>query len=159
MADKLNSLRLLEQRKIPFQIHKFPDTIHSAAGVADYVGKPPSMVYKTLVVLRTSPRAKPMLIMVAGDRELDLKRVAKAIKEKKVRMATHQEAEKRTGLKVGGISALALLNRGFEIYIDEPAQTLDTVLISAGQRGVNVELPLKDLVSLTQARWIQATWP
>ncbi len=72
-------------------------------------------------------------------------------------MATHDEAESLTGLKVGGISALALLNRGFEVYLDEPARTLETVLVSAGQRGVNVELPVADLVRLTGAKWIHVT--
>ncbi|RME41928.1 MAG: aminoacyl-tRNA deacylase [Caldilineae bacterium] len=157
MTISLNSTRLLAKRNIPFQIHSFPDTIHSAVGVAEAVGKPPAMVYKTLVVLRTTPRAKPMLVMVAGDRELNLKKVAAAVGEKKVRMASRREAERLTGLKVGGISALALLNRGFDIFIDRPAQELKTVLVSAGRRGVNVELAVQDLVSVTGARWIEAT--
>jgi len=157
MTISLNSTRLLAKRNIPFQIHPFPDTIHSAAGVAEAVGKPPAMVYKTLVVLRNRPRAKPMLVMVAGDRELNLKKVAAAVGEKKVRMASQREAERLTGLKVGGISALALLNRGFDVFIDRPAQKLETVLVSAGRRGVNIELAVQDLVSVTGARWIEAT--
>ena len=51
MADKLNSMRLLEQQKIDFVVREFPDTIHSADGVADHFGLPRAMVYKTLVVL------------------------------------------------------------------------------------------------------------
>ncbi|MFQ5577534.1 MAG: YbaK/EbsC family protein, partial [Anaerolineae bacterium] len=137
--------------------HRFPDSIHSATGVAECVGKPPAMVYKTLVVLRTRPKTKPMLVMVAADRELDLKQVAKAVAEKKVKMAPHRRAEELTGLRVGGISALALLNRGFEVYIDRPARALETVLVSAGRRGLNVELPVNDLVAVTGAKWIDAS--
>ena len=157
MATKLNSIRLLEKRKIPFTIHQFPDTIHDAEEVAAAVGKPAEMVYKTLVVRKNSPRSKPMLMMIAAPRRLNLKKVAAAIGEKKVRMASHAEAEKLTGLQVGGIGALALLNRGFDIFIDSPAQSLNTVLVSAGKRGVNLELPVKTLVSLTGAKWIDAS--
>ena len=153
----LNSTRWLTQRKIPFTVHQFPDTIHSAEGVAAFVGAPPEQVYKTLVVLRQRPRAKPMLVMLPANRALDLKRVARAVNEKKVRMASHKEAEQLTGLKVGGISALALLNKGFEIYLDQTAQDLETILVSGGQRGVNLELAVADLVAVTQARWMAAT--
>ncbi len=153
----LNSTRLLNQQKIPFMIHQFPDTIHSAHEVTTFVGVPPERVYKTLVVLKQQPRAKPLLIMIAADRTLNLKRTARAVKEKKIQMASRQTAEKLTGLKVGGISALALLNKRFEIYIDKAAQKQETVLISAGKRGVNLELAVADLVKVTGAKWIEAT--
>lgn len=157
MASKLNCLRLLENRNIPFTVHEFPDSIHNAEEVAAAVEKPADMVYKTLVVLKNAPRAKPMLVMIASPRKLNLKKVARAVGEKKVQMATHAQAEKLTGLKVGGIGALALMNRGFRVYIDESARRLETVLVSAGQRGVNVELTVSDLVSLTGAIWIDAS--
>ena len=157
MAVKLNSIRLLEKRKIPFTVHQFPDTIHDAEKVAEAVGKPAEMVYKTLVVLKNTPRSKPMLVMIAAPRRLNLKKVAKAIGEKKVRMASYAEAEKLTGLKVGGIGALALLNRGFDVFIDTAAQSSETVLVSAGKRGVNLELPVESLVSLTGAKWIDVS--
>ena len=102
-------MRALEARKVPYEVVTFSPDIHSATGVAEAVGLPYQQVYKTLVALR--PKGKPLLIMLAGDQELDLKRVAKAVGEKKVRMASHKEAENLTGLQVGGISALALLNR------------------------------------------------
>ncbi len=156
MAIKLNSTRLLSKRKIPFTVYEFPESIHSADGVAEALGKPPEMVYKTLVVLRNTPKTKPMLIMAAANRNLNLKRVAQIVGEKKVRMAAHREAERLTGLKVGGISAPALLNRGFDVFIDEAAQLLDTILVSGGKRGVNIELPVQDLVLLTGAKWIHA---
>ncbi len=100
-----------------------------------------------------------MLIMVAGERELDLKRVARSAGEKKVRMASHNEAERLTGLQVGGISALALLNRPFDVFIDQPATELTHVLISAGKRGINLRVPVPDLIRITRARIIEATPP
>ena len=154
---KTNAMRALDARKIPYEVFTFSPDIHSAVGVAEAVGLPPHQVYKTLVVLR--PQGKPMLIMVAGDRELDLKRVAKAVGEKKVRMASHREAEALTGLRVGGISALALLNRPFDVFIDRPATELSHVLVSAGARGINLRLAVSDLIRVTHARIIQATTP
>ncbi|NIN09366.1 MAG: aminoacyl-tRNA deacylase, partial [Planctomycetales bacterium] len=135
----------------------FSPDVHSATGVADAVGLPYDQVYKTLVVLRTE--GKPALIMIAGHRELDLKRVAKAVGEKKVRMASHKEAEGLTGLQVGGISALALLNRPFDVFIDRPATELSHILVSAGKRGINLRVPVTDLIRVTHARVIEATRP
>jgi Cys-tRNA(Pro)/Cys-tRNA(Cys) deacylase len=155
MAQKLNSMRILEQQKIDYTVREFPDTIHSAAGVANYFSLPQAMVYKTLVVL--SPQGKAMLVMVAGSRELNLKRLAKAIGQKKIRMVSKKEAERLTGLQTGGISALALKHKNFPVYIDRPALKLERILISAGRRGLNLELPVRDLVRISKAKAIEVT--
>jgi Cys-tRNA(Pro)/Cys-tRNA(Cys) deacylase len=116
-----------------------------------------SQIYKTLVVL--PPQGKPLLVLIAADRELQLRRLAQAIRVKRLRMATQKEAETLTGLKVGGISALALQHRGFHVYIDHAATLLDTILVSAGQRGVDVRLPVHAFVDLTGATFVDATSP
>lgn len=154
---KTNAMRALDAWKISYQVFTFPPDVHSAAGVAEAVGLPYDQVYKTLVVLR--PQGKPMLIMIAGDRELDMKRVSREIREKKVAMAPHKEAEGLTGLQVGGISALALLNRGFDVFIDRPATQQSHILVSAGKRGLNVRVAVADLIRITGARVIEATRP
>jgi Cys-tRNA(Pro)/Cys-tRNA(Cys) deacylase len=155
MAEKLNAMRLLDQKKIAYRVREFPDTIHSADGVADYFGLPREMVYKTLVVL--PPSGKPLLVMVAGSRELDLKKLAKAVGQKKVQMAPHKEAERLTGLQTGGISALALLHKNFTVYLDQPALELGRILISAGKRGVNLELAVPELLRVTKGQVVEAT--
>jgi Cys-tRNA(Pro)/Cys-tRNA(Cys) deacylase len=71
-------------------------------------------------------------------------------------MASHHDAEALTGLQVGGISSLALLNRGFDVCIDRAAQDLDLILVSAGQRGIDLRLAVEDLVRVTGARWVDA---
>ncbi|MDE3088613.1 MAG: aminoacyl-tRNA deacylase [Chloroflexota bacterium] len=171
MVDKLNSMRLLEARKIPYAAKTYDASgeFHSATEAADLIGVPAAAVYKTLVVVRdpstrfASGRApksgKPILVMIASDREVDLKGLAKSLGDakRKLRMATQREAEALTGLQVGGISALALLNRGFEICIDETARALDQIHISAGLRGVDVQLATKDLIALTRAKTVNAT--
>ncbi len=77
--------------------------------------------------------------------------LAKAVNAKKVKMATHAEAEALTGLQTGGISALALINKGFDVYLDDQASRFEAIAVSAGQRGANILLPVKDLVRLVDA--------
>ncbi len=159
---KLNSMRLLESRKIPYATTTYDASgeFHSATDAAQLIGAPVESVYKTLVVLREPPKSgKPILVMIASHREVDLKWLAKSVGDvkRKLRMATQREAESLTGLQVGGISALALLSRGFEICIDEPALALDQIHISAGQRGIDLQLAVKDLITLTRAKPVRAT--
>ena len=157
MVKKLHSMRVLEAQGVRYEVLSFPDTIHSAVGVASYYGLPPAQVYKTLVVVLA--QGKPALVLVAGDREMQLKRLAQALGEKKLRMATQKEAEEWTGLKVGGISALALSHRGFPVYIDRAAAVLEEIIVSAGQRGMDVRLTVADLVRVTGAAFVEATTP
>jgi Cys-tRNA(Pro)/Cys-tRNA(Cys) deacylase len=155
MAQKLNSMRLLDQQKVTYTVREFPDTIHSADGVADHFGLPRECVYKTLVVLPAGGR--PMLVLIAGNRELDLKKLAQSVGQKKVQMAPHKEAERLTGLQTGGISALALQHKNFPVYLDQPALQLDRILVSGGKRGINLELTVSDLIQATKADVIEAT--
>lgn len=157
MAKKLNSMRLLDTQGVRYEALPFPDTIHSAIDVATYCGLPLAHIYKTLVVVLS--QGKPALVLVAGDREMQLKRLAQALGEKKLRMATQKEAEEWTGLKVGGISALALSHRGFPVYIDCAAAALEEIIVSAGQRGMDVRLTVTDLVRVTGAAFVEATTP
>ena len=155
MAEKLNSMRLLDQRKIPYSVREFPPTIHSADGVADHFGLSHDRVYKTLVVL--PPVGKPMLVLVAGSHELNLKKLARVTGHKKVQLASKKEAELLTGLQTGGISALALLHKNFPVYIDQPVLNHDQILVSAGKRGINLELPVEALIRVTNAHVVEAT--
>ena len=161
---KTLAMRVLDGRQVAYQVIEFPDTIHDARGVAEVAHLPPEMVYKTLVVQVLDPATqvplrslKPLLILVAATRSLDPKKVAAALGVKRVGMARQADAERLTGLKVGGISALALLNRGFEVYVDEPARMLDEFVVSAGQRGLNLRLRVDDLLAITGAGWIDAS--
>jgi Cys-tRNA(Pro)/Cys-tRNA(Cys) deacylase len=152
---KTNSMRLLESRQVAYEVFTFSPDIRSAEEVAQVLGVPGSHVYKTLVVVRE--KGKPILVMIAGDRELDLKLLARSLSEKKLRMATHKEAELLTGLQVGGISALPLLGRGFDVCIDRAALALDRIYVSAGQRGIDLCLATSDLIRVTNARVVEAT--
>jgi Cys-tRNA(Pro)/Cys-tRNA(Cys) deacylase len=152
---RTNAMRLLDAHKVTYEVFTFSTNIHSAEGVAEALGLELETVYKTLVVQPS--RGKPLLVMVAGDAQIDLSALAASVGEKKLHMASHRDAEALTGLQVGGISALALLNKGFVICIDRAAQSLPQVTISAGQRGINLRLAVDDLVRITGAQWVDAT--
>jgi Cys-tRNA(Pro)/Cys-tRNA(Cys) deacylase len=152
---KTNAMRALDQRKIPYETHEFSDAIRSADGVAATLGIPAAAVFKTLVVLPEARGTKPMLVMVPASKELDLRHFARAIGEKSVRMASQREAEQLTGLKVGGISALALLNKSFTVYLDASATALDRLYVSGGQRGLDLHLRVADLIAVTGAKVVE----
>ena len=152
---KSNVMRLLEAQRLPYQAYTYSPEVRSAEEVAQVLGVPAHQVFKTLVVLPI--RGKPLLVLIPGPQTLDLKRLAQAVGEKRLRMATQKEAETLTGLRVGGISALALLDRGFQIYVDRSAAALAEVIVSAGQRGMNLRHRTADFMRLTKARFVGAT--
>ncbi len=90
--------------------------------------------------------------MLAASRHLNLKALAAVAGEKKIKMATHKDAEALTGLKVGGISALALTHKNWMVFLDQPATEHQHILISAGQRGMDLRVPTMALVGLVHAR-------
>jgi Cys-tRNA(Pro)/Cys-tRNA(Cys) deacylase len=147
---KLNSMRLLEQHQVTYTVFEFSPEIHSAVGVAEAVGIPPDEVFKTLVVQR--PAGRPLLAVIPGPATLDLKALASAVGEKKLAMAAQADAEKLTGLKVGGISPLALIAKGWDVVLDASAEQRTAILISAGQRGVNLRVPVADLKRVLSPR-------
>lgn len=154
-SDKTNAMRALDARGIPYETFTYPATIHSAEEVAALLGVPASQVFKTLVVLADERRQ--LLVMAPGGRALDLRRVARAVGAKAARMALQRDAERLTGLKVGGISPLALLDKRFEVYLDASATALDALYLNGGQRGINLHLRMADLLAITGATVIEAT--
>jgi Cys-tRNA(Pro)/Cys-tRNA(Cys) deacylase len=146
-----NVTRLLDANGIAYTTHELPNQKLSADEAAEFLGVDPGQVFKTIVVLRQG-RGKPILAVVPGPLEVSLKLLAKAVGEKKVVTARHAEAEELTGLQTGGISALALLNKGFEIVLDETAQLFEQIYMSGGQRGLNILLSPNDFVALTEAQ-------
>lgn len=152
MAQKLNSMRLLEKHNIPYEMTTFPDTERDAEVIAEILGVPAFMVYKTLVVQPVENPKKPVLALLAADRTLDLKKLAAVSGHKKVSMAAHKDAEDMTGLKVGGISALALTHKNWPVYLDQAATELEHILVSAGQRGMDLRVPTMAFIKVVGAK-------
>ena len=151
-----NVTRLLDSRHIPYIAHELPAEKLGALETARLLGVPVEQVFKTIVVQREG-KGKPVLALVPGGSEVDLKALAKALGEKKMHLPTQREAEQLTGLQAGGISPLALLNRGFQVVIDETAQLFDAIHISGGQRGLNICLSPEALAGLTGAAFADIT--
>ncbi len=148
---KNNVVRLLESHHVAYTAYDLPPEKLGALETARLLNVPPERVFKTIVVTRPG-RGKPILAVVSAVQEVDLKAVARAVGEKKVNLPTQKEAERLTGLLAGGISPLALLNRGFAVVLDASAQEADTLHVSSGQRGLNIRLSVADFVALTNAR-------
>ncbi len=87
-----------------------------ARETARLLGVDPDLVYKTIVITR--PKGKPILAVIPGPNRVDLKLLASLLGEKKVNLPTEREAEALTGLQAGGISPLALINKGFQVIIE-----------------------------------------
>lgn len=152
---KLNAMRLLDGQGIAYETYTYDENIGDGVGAAQAMGFDPSQVYKTLVVqLKGGQHA---LVMIASDRELDLKRFARAVGEKKAAMTSKRGAESATGLKTGGIGALALQHKRWGVYLDSAAKAHDAILVNAGARGVNVKVGVDDLVNVLNARVIEVT--
>lgn len=147
-----NVTRFLDSRKVSHTVFETPAEKLSALDVARLLDVEPASVFKTIVVTRDKPK-KPLLVVVPGPSSVDLKLVASAVGEKKVHLPTEREAEELTGLQAGGISPLALINKGFQVVIDASAQNFQQIHVSGGQRGINIRLSPSDLAKLTNARF------
>lgn len=151
-----NVTRLLDSRKIPYTAYELPAEKLGALETARLLNLDPATVFKTIVVRREKP-GKLLLAVVPGTSEVDLKLLAAALGEKKVQLPTEREAESLTGLQAGGISPLALINKGFQVVIDSSAQKYTEIHVSGGQRGLNIKLPVTDFAKLTNARFARIT--
>jgi Cys-tRNA(Pro)/Cys-tRNA(Cys) deacylase len=158
-VNKLNSMRLLETQNIPYEVTEFPDSERDAEVIAEILGVPAFMVYKTLVVQPVENPKKPLLAIIAADRQLDLKALATISGHKKVSMAAHKDAEQMTGLKVGGISALALTHKNWPIFLDQPAMELEHIMVSAGQRGLDLRVPTAAFIRVVNAKVAEISVP
>jgi len=146
-----NITRFLDAKKVAYVAHELPHEKLGAVDVAQIMGVPPEQVFKTIVITRD--KKKPVLAVIPGPRTVDLKLLAVFLAEKKVTLPTEREAEALTGLQAGGISPLALINKGFQVVIDVTAQGYEKIYVSGGQRGLDIQLPVTDLAKLTNARF------
>ena len=146
------AVTVLATAKVPHTLHPYDpehpsDQGHGEAAVAA-LGADPRQVFKTLVA-RVDGVLTVAVVPVAGS--LDLKALAAAAGGRKAVMADPADAERTTGYVLGGISPLGQ-KKALPTVVDDSALTFPTVMVSAGKRGLQVELPPADLVRLTRAR-------
>ncbi len=146
------ALRALAQARIPFDVRTYAPNgavERHAYGheAAEALGVDPSRIFKTLVAV-VDERFVVAVVPVATD--LDLKALADAAGARRARLADPADAERLSGSVVGGISPIAM-RRPTVTFVDSSAGAFDRILVSAGRRGVQVELAPGDLVRVTNA--------
>lgn len=150
--EKTNVMRLLDQKKVKYTGHHYeaPNGAVDGVSVAAAVGKDVSQVFKTLVTRGASK--KNYVFVVPVTMELDLKAAAKAAGEKSIEMIRQAELLPLTGYVHGGCSPLGM-KKQFPTFIDASAQEQETMMVSAGKIGAQVELKPDDLATLARARF------
>ena len=140
---KTNAMRILESMKIPFTHYTYEcDEFVDGIQVADMLGLPHEKVYKTLVTVGNSKNYFVFVIPIAE--ELDLKKAAKSVGEKNVEMIHVKDINAITGYIRGGCTAIGM-KKQFVTRVDESAILLETMIVSGGRIGSQIELAPDDL--------------
>lgn len=141
--EKTNVMRILDQKKIEYLEHCYINTnAISGEEVASALGENPNQTFKTLVTIGHSKNYYVFLVPV--NRELDLKKAAKAVNEKSIEMIKSKELLPLTGYIHGGCSPIGM-EKHFQTIIDITANEFETIIFSAGKIGYQVELSLNNL--------------
>lgn len=147
------AIQQLEKSGFAHRVHRYEHTsAHSDYGIdaSEQLGVPPERVFKTLVVETESHELIVACVPVTG--RLHMKTLATAAGAKKVFMACGPRVEKTTGYVLGGVSPLGQKKR-LRTFIDVSAQSFETVFVSGGRRGLEIELRPDVLTDLTAAAW------
>ncbi|WP_135081881.1 Cys-tRNA(Pro) deacylase [Terasakiella sp. SH-1] len=145
------AINLAKKKKIVFELHQYehdPTANSYGEEAAEKLGLDVKQVFKTLVVATEQGQLCVCVVPVAG--MLDLKQAAKALKAKKVTMADAKKVQSTTGYVLGGVSPLGQ-KKQLPTLIDDCVQKFDTIFVSAGKRGLEIELSPSDLAQLTRA--------
>lgn len=141
--EKTNVMRVLDSKKINYKSYNYLSTgAISGTEVAEALGEKPDMVFKTLVTVAKSKNHYVFLVPV--EKELDLKKAAAVVGEKKIEMLKAKELLPLTGYVHGGCSPIGM-KKFFKTTIDKSAEAFDTIMFSGGKIGYQVEVSLEDL--------------
>lgn len=153
---KTNVMRILDKERINYNTYSYDasDGAIDGIAVAKKIGVPQHKVYKTLVTRGNSKEFYVFVIPV--DKELSLKAAAKAVGEKSIEMIKVDEILKVTAYIRGGCSPIGM-KKLYKTVIQEEAKNLETIVVSAGKIGFQVELEPKDLIELIGASYEDIT--
>lgn len=148
---KTNAMRILDKAGISYQTYTYDPSDDKIDGisVANKIGRPVEQVYKTLVAQGASREYFVFVIPVAA--ELDLKAAARAVNEKAMVMIKVADINKVTGYIRGGCSPLGM-KKAYKTILDSSCTALETVIVSAGKIGFQIELSPQDLLELTDSK-------
>ncbi|HJB79450.1 Cys-tRNA(Pro) deacylase [Flavonifractor plautii] len=154
--EKTNVMRVLDQKKVPYTPHHYahPDGAVDGASVAALIDKDPASVCKTLVTQGASKKYYVFVIPVL--KELDLKAAAKAVGEKSIEMIKQAQLLPLTGYVHGGCSPVGM-KKQFPTVFDQSVEGLDTITVSAGKIGAQVEVAPAALAVLVRGRFAPVT--
>ncbi len=153
--EKTNVMRLLDQKKIPYEIHDYSDTgVIAGEDVAKTLGENPDEVFKTLVTVGKTKQYYVFLVPVC--KELNLKKAAKAVGEKSIEMIKSKELLPLTGYVHGGCSPIGM-KKVFPTTVDISAENLTKIFFSAGKIGFQVEVNVSDLSKILNFKFGEIT--
>lgn len=150
MADKTNAARILDRHKIDYELVEYtvdPDNL-AADHVAEELGEPIELVYKTLVL--RGDKNGIFVCVIAANREVDLKKVAKVSGNKKAEMIHMKELLPITGYIRGGCTSIGM-KKQYPTFISNEALDFPFIYVSAGKRGLQLRLSPKDLLIVANA--------
>jgi Cys-tRNA(Pro)/Cys-tRNA(Cys) deacylase len=147
---KTNAMRILDNNNIHYNVITYDGQLGKIDGisVAQQIGKDPQVVFKTLVTQGNSGNIYVFVIPVES--ELDLKKAAKVAGEKNVQLVAVNDIQKLTGYIRGGCSPVGM-KKHYPTFIDSSASQLEHIVVSGGKIGVQIELSVEDLKSVTEA--------
>lgn len=152
-VSKTNAMRLLDANHIDYIMTSYsPEDgkIHGVS-VAQKLGREAGIVCKTLVAQGSSKEHYVFLVPIEA--QLDLRKVAKTVKEKKIEMTAVKDIQKITGYVRGGCSPIGM-KKLFPTFIDNRSRLLETIIVSGGRIGTQIELKLEDLAKVTKAHFV-----
>lgn len=142
-----------ERKKIAHKVHKYTHDKQAASyglEAAEKLSLEPEQVFKTLVAELDTGAL--VVAVVPVTHQLNLKQLAKAAGAKKAQMGNPQKVERTTGYVLGGVSPLGQ-KKALPTFIDASAEPFDTIYVSAGKRGLEIELSPQDLAGLTRGKF------
>lgn len=147
---KTNAMRILENEGIQYDVRTFKmgKTHIEGQEVAKLIDASPEQVFKTLVFINND--GDPYVFVIPVEGNLNMKHAAQAVKEKKLHLLPLQDLTKVTGYIRGGCSPVCMKHL-YPTVIDQSAEQQDTIFVSGGQRGVQMEVHVQDLVKVTNA--------
>ena len=151
------AINLAKKKKVAHTIHQYehdPRAESYGLEAAQVLGQDPVKVFKTLLFSINGEAKNLAVAIIPVDQKLNLKLAAKAAKAKKADMADPDIAQKTTGYVVGGISPLGQ-KKALPTFIHISAEQKETMCVSAGKRGLEIELAPKDLATLTRAQFAE----
>ncbi|WP_153730307.1 Cys-tRNA(Pro) deacylase [Sporosarcina obsidiansis] len=150
---KTNAVRIIESEKIDYELRSYEveDGHNDGISVANKTNEPAANVYKTLVAMASKTDLLVFIIPVAD--ELDLKKAARATGFKKIDMLPMKDLTKETGYVRGGCSPVGM-KKELPTCIDQQAESLDYILVSAGKIGLQMKLSPHDLAEVTEAKFV-----